>query len=413
MDDNEHEGTFDHLFTDAVQGSAEPSPYDPWRSATAANPDAVSLGVGYPFPDLFPDDELGSAAESSFDADPEALQYGGGEDADRLVEIVGDRVRKRGIDCTPDQIVLTDGATRAIDAVSQAFLDPGRIVFTEAPTFTGSLKVFRNYGATIVGCSLDRDGLDIDAIERELRDRQRDGRGLPTLCYMIPTFQNPTGTTLSLERRRKLLELAAEYDFVILEDDAYGELRYDGENVAPLAALDESGRVVYVGTFSKTIAPGVRVGWAVADEAIATRLDRLNVGAPNTFSQSVVSRYCADGTLEETVPELRRAYEQRLDRMLAQLSEHMPSAVRWTEPDGGFFVWLELPEGIDAEAMLPDAAEAGVVYMPGSTFFPDEGGERFLRLSFSGASLPDIDRGIAALARTVRASATISCECES
>ncbi|MCU4743300.1 PLP-dependent aminotransferase family protein [Natronoglomus mannanivorans] len=411
MDERERSGRFGHLFSETARATGGWSAYETWRSATAANPDAVSLGVGFPFPDSFPNDELLSAAERTFDGDGDrALQYGGGADAALLPEFVAERARTRGIDCDAEQIELTDGATRAIDAVSHAFLDSGDTLFTEAPTFPGTLAVFRNYGVDIVGCPLDRDGLDVDALERELRERREDGRSLPTLFYTIPTFQNPTGTTLSLERRRRLLELAAEYDFVVLEDDAYGDLRYDGEDVPPLAALDEWGRVVHVGTVSKTVAPGVRIGWVIADEEIVAQVNRTNVGASNTLAQSVVGRYFADGYYEENVSELREAYEKRRDRMLASLEEHLGSTARWIEPEGGFFVWVKLSGemGVDTDELLSTAAEEGVIYMPGSSFFPvadgENGGEdeRSLRLSFSYGSLEEIERGVEALARAVR-----------
>ena len=404
MDDNERTERFDHLFAEPVRETLGESTYGEWRSISA--PDAAPLGVGFPYPESFPNDDLVDAADAVFDEEGDtALQYGGSDYGDQLVEAIVERARERGIDCDDDQVLLTNGGTNAVDAICRTFLDPGDTLFVEAPTFMGVLKLFGNFGVEVEGFPVDEDGLDVDAVARELEARREDGRELPTVFYTIPTFQNPTGTTLSLDRRERLLDLAAEYDFVVLEDDAYGDLRYEGDDVPTLAELDEDGRVVHVGTFSKTIAPGVRTGWVIAHPEIHAQVRRMNAGGTNTFTRGVLGRYCTDGAFEENLAELREAYAERLDHTLRCLDEHMPPEVEWTEPEGGFFVWVEFPEGADTDELLADAAEEGVVYLPGSMFFPDDSGENGLRLSFSFASLDEIDSGIEALAR-VASSAT-------
>lgn len=388
------------LFTTAVQATIDDEGYGAWRSISA--PDAVSLSFGFPYPDSFPNEELLSAARGVFAEEGDvALQYTGGRYAAQLTDLVAELALRRGIDCNADQVVLTNGSTHAIDVVCRLFIEPKDSIFVEAPTFMGALRLFRNYDADVTGFPMDDDGLDVGALADELAARRAEKRPLPKLLYTIPTFQNPTGTTLTLDRRRRLLELAEEYDFVILEDDAYGVLRYDGEDVSPLKALDDSGRVVYVGTFSKTIAPGIRTGWVIADGPIIEQVDRLNPGGTNTFTQGVLGRYCRDGYYDENVSELRRTYEQRRDLMLDRLTALMPPSTEWTTPDGGFFVWVTLPNGFDSAELLSTAAEAGVVYLPGEHFF--EGRERCdsLRLSFSYASLDEIDRGIEALAEAI------------
>ena len=401
MTEDARTGAFDHLFTETVRDGLDAEGYGSWRAIDA--PDAVSLSFGFPFPASLPNDDLVAAADAVFEAEGDrALQYGGGEYSDRLPEFIAERERERGIDCEEDDVLLTNGSTHAIDAVCHAFLEPGDGVFVEAPTFMGALKLFENYGVEISGFENDADGLDVDAVGAELEARREEGRTLPKLLYTIPTFQNPTGTTLSLDRRKRLLDLAEEYDFVVLEDDAYGELRYHGDDVPPLAALDETGRVVRVGTFSKTIAPGVRTGWVVAHPEIREQVGRLAAGGTNTFTQSVLGRYFAEGRFEENLAEFRATYEERCDHMLDVLDDHMPHAVEWTEPDGGFFVWVELSDDIDAEELLPAAAEEGVTYLPGEMFFPDDRGENGLRLSFSHASFEAMERGVEALARAVR-----------
>lgn len=399
--DAERTSALDHLFAPAVRDGLGGEGYGSWRSIDA--PDAVSLSFGFPFPESFPNDELLAAMEAVFEEEGgKAMQYGGGEYSDRLAETVAERERARGIDCDEGNVLLTNGATHAIDVVAHAFLERGDEVFVEAPTFMGTLKLFENYGVEVTGIGIDDDGLDVEALAAELESRREEGRPLPKLLYTIPTFQNPTGTTLSRDRRERLLDLAAEYDFVVLEDDAYGDLRYRGEDVAPLKALDETGRVVRVGTFSKTVAPGVRSGWVLADEDLLETLGRLCAGGTNTFTQSVLGYYCTEGRFEGNVAELRTAYEERRDHMLACLDEHMPASADWTEPDGGFFVWVELPESLDAEELLPAAAEEGVTYLPGDLFYPDSRGQNCLRLSFSYVTLDEMERGIAALARATR-----------
>jgi 2-aminoadipate transaminase len=387
----------DHLFSETVRETLGQSAYGAWREVDA--PGAVSLAFGFPFPGSFPYDELLAAAGAVVEAEPDRmLQYGGGEHADRLPELVAGRERDRGVDCSDEAVVLTGGANHAIDLVCRLFLDPGDHLLTGAPTFMGALSSFGNHAVEVTGVPVDGDGLDVGAVEAELRERRAGGRPVPKLVYAVPTFQNPTGITLPRDRREHLLELAAEFDFAVLEDDAYGELRYDGDDVPPLAALDDAGRVVRVGTFSKTVAPGVRTGWAVAHEEVAAQLRRLNAGGPNVFTQGTVARYVEDH-FEDNVDRLRAAYAERRDHMLDCLDAHMPDGTDWTEPEGGFFVWVTLPEGVDAEALLPAAAEEGVTYLPGEMFYPDGGGERSLRLSFSHVDLGAMEEGVAALGR--------------
>ncbi|WP_114576412.1 PLP-dependent aminotransferase family protein [Saliphagus sp. LR7] len=398
-------GTIDRLRTDAVRESPA-SPYDAWREVSTTQPEAVQLGVGFPFTDAFPAEELAAATDEVLREEPEALQYGGSETADSLPGAVADHVGRRGLRIEPDEVIVTGGASRTIDAIADVFLEPGRLVFTEEATFPSAVTYFRDHGAAVAGCALDRDGLDVAALAEELARRERTGKVLPTLLYTIPTFQNPTGTTLPRERREALLDLATEYDFAILEDDAYGALRYDGEDVPPLAAMDRErpgpDRVIHVGTAAKTIAPGVRIGWVIAPEAVSEEIERRHAGAANSFARSAVARYLAEEPLEESVADLRESYRSRRDHMLSRLAREMPSHTDWTEPDGGFFVWVTLLEGTDSEAMLPQAAAEGVIYMPGSAFYPNEGGENRLRLSFSTGTPAEIEGAVAALARTIR-----------
>lgn len=375
--------------------------YGPWRSAM--DTEAVPLSFGRPYPAAFPEDDLIGAITDVFDEEAEdALQYGGGEYADLLADAVVDIVGNRGVECTPDEVVLTNGAKHALDIVCRTFLDPGDLIATESPTYMTGLRLFRDYGVDIEGYGMDADGLDVDALAADLETRAGNGDPIPTLVYTVPNFQNPTGKTLSRERRTRLLELAETYDFLILEDDPYGELRFDGEDPPLLKELDESGRVIHVNTFSKTVGPGLRTGWILADEPVAARLERMNPGGTNVFTQSLIARYWDADRYEENVAEVCEGYEKRRDAMLEALETHMPPGTDWNDPDGGYFVWIRFPEGVDAEAMVPDAADRGVTYLPGSVFHPGEGGRRNARLSFSHPSPERVEEGIARLAAAVR-----------
>lgn len=392
----------EELFSEAVRETMTPgSESSTWSTLSA--PDAVSFEFGFPYPGSFPNEELIKAAEGLFAEEGDvALQYTGGEYADRLTEHVADIEGRRGIDCPSEHVTLTTGSTQAIDLVCRLFLDPGDGVLVESPTFMGALGTFETHGATLERTVVDEEGLDTAALERDLEARRNAGRRLPKLLYTIPTFHNPTGRTLPEDRREHLLELAAEYDFVVLEDDAYGLLRYDGDPVTPLRALDDRSRVVRVSTFSKTIAPGVRTGWILADSVVNDQLQRLNTAGPNRLTKGVLSRYIEDGHFDDTLRELRTAYERRRDRMLDELDDWMPQGTTWSTPNGGFFVWVTLPNGLDSTELLPDAADAGVLYLPGEHFSVDDGDPGSLRLAFSHVTPHEITEGVQALAGAAR-----------
>lgn len=403
MSESDRERRFDHLFATTVRERLDDAGYAGGASPPA--PDAVPLTYGFPYPESFPVAALRSAVETVLDEEAaDVLQYGGGEYVERLHDGILAHEAVHDVDATRDELLVTNGATHALDAIGATFLDPGDEVLVESPSFVWSLAVLDNHGAELTGVDLDEDGLDPDALEALLEHRKAAGRPIPKLLYTIPSFQNPTGATLTRERRERVLELAQQYDFLVVADDAYGELRFEGESPPPLSALDGSGRVIRLGTVSKTIAPGVRTGWIVAHEALTEQIGHMAAGGTNTFTQSVLGRYFDAGHYEPTLGGLLEGYETRRDAMIDALERHLPPGSSWTEPKGGFFLWVTLPEGVDAEDMLPLAAEEGVTYLPGERFYVDDGaGTRSLRLSFSHVTPDELDEGVAALARATEA----------
>lgn len=400
MSEDTDPSAIDHLLTETVQSVIDKSAYGDWRAI--ANADAVALSFGFPDPDLFPQTELIASANAALeDAGDDELQYGGGSYTEALESFLVEQETDRGIDFDSQDLLVTNGATHAIDSTCRAFLEPGDTILVEQPTFMGVLGVFWNFGVNIVGVPVDEDGMDVTALREILRDRQEAGLDSPKLLYTIPDFHNPTGTTLSRKRREEILGVAKDHDFAIIEDGAYSDLYFEDEAPLPLATLDDKGRVIRVGTFSKTIAPGIRLGWLTAPSRVREGIRSAAAGGTNTFTRGAVGHYCETGKLNQAVPELRETYAHRCAHMLDALETEMPEDVTWTEPEGGFFTWVELPDGVDTDAMLADAASAGVTYLPGSMFYPDEGGENALRLSFTFVKPDKITEGIRILAEVI------------
>ncbi|RQG95453.1 aminotransferase-like domain-containing protein [Natrarchaeobius chitinivorans] len=388
------------LMTDTAQANINRSKYGSWRSIGTA--ETTSLTSGFPYPESFPTDQLVKSIQTVFDEEgDQALQYGGGEYAEKLESWIASREADRGIDLEESNVLITNGATHAIDTTCRAFFRPGDTLITEEPTFLGSIRTFKNLGINVVGTPLDGEGLDVSALASELELRRHNNEPLPKALYTTPSFQNPTGTTMPKRRRERLLELATEFNFVVIEDDAYRDLRYEGDPEPPLAALDDSGRVIRIGTFAKTIAPGVRLGWLVAAKPVREAIETLFAGGKNTFTRSVVGHYCADGHFADSVPTLKAEYARRRDLMLDALESHMPANVSWSEPSGGFFIWVEIDDEIAIDELLTEAIEEGVSFLPGPMFYPHDGGENAFRLSFSHVEPSEIEDGIRALGTAI------------
>jgi 2-aminoadipate transaminase len=364
-------------------------------------PEIISFAGGLPAPELFPVDDILCAAERVLkESGPGALQYSPTEGFPPLREAFAAESRKRGIDCTAEDILITTGSQQPLDLAGKIFLDAGDCVVTESPTYMAAIQAFQTYGARFAAAPTDNEGLIPEALP-ELIERER-----PKFLYTIPSFQNPTGVTLTAERRRVLYSIAARYELVVLEDDPYGALRYAGTAIDPIKSQDTEGLVIYLSTVSKTIAPGLRIGWAVASEQIRHKMTIAKQAADlhtSSLDQRIVHRYLADFDSGAHIERIRRSYGERFSIMDAALSEHMPAGFTWTHPQGGMFLWVTCPEGVNTNELMREAFARKVLFVPGQDFFPDTPGNRFMRLNFSNASPERIREGIRRLAEVCQA----------
>lgn len=379
-------------------------PFTPPRPAPwAARPVRFDFGGGRPDPASLPYAGLARATAEVLEREgPDALTYGGGQGYDGLRDlIVWKLARREGLAITRDEVFITNGSSQAINIIADTFVDPGDVVITEAPTFSATLGTLRRHGAEVHGIPLDDEGMRTDALEARLAELAARGRR-PKLIYTIDVFHNPTGVTLSAQRRRELLRLAEQHGVLVVEDEAYGDLRYEGEAVPSLYALDRSGLVLRCSTFSKILAAGVRLGYVVGHPDLIARLMPLKQDwGTNPFVSRVAAYYLREH-LDEHVAELIAVYRRKRDAMLAGLERGLGSSASWSRPAGGFFVWLRLPDGTDNAKLAELAAERQVSYVSGAGFFPDGSGTDFIRLAFSYASVEDITEGIDLLAEAIR-----------
>jgi 2-aminoadipate transaminase len=365
--------------------------------AAASRPDVISLSGGMPDVRRVPHDAVTRATRDAMRHDgPSALQYGGSEGRAALRQIIVGLMGESGVRLGPDDLIVTAGAQQGLDLLARVFLDPGDVVIAEGPTYVGALQAFSVYQPDIHCVPMDEGGMRIDLLEAELR---RLGPRGAKFIYTIPNFQNPAGVTLVPERRRRLLELARTYDIPVVEDDPYGRLRYEGGHILPLRALDAD--VIYLGTFSKILAPGLRLGWMAAPRPILARVLLAKQAADlcgSAFSQSVAEHYMTGTGWRRVLADLTSTYGARRDAMLDALSEFFPADVTWTHPEGGFFVWVTLPAHLDTKALLAEAVQHGVTFVPGSDFFPDGRGGNCMRLAFCYESPEQITEGVRRLA---------------
>jgi 2-aminoadipate transaminase len=371
-------------------------------------PDVISFAGGLPAPDVFPVEEFQEACKRVLvNNGPEALQYGTTDGYLPLREMIARHTARYGIQVTPDNILITSGSQQALDLIGKIFINPGDNILVEAPTYLGALQAWRAYGAEFVSVPFDDNGMKSDELEKALRYG-------PKFIYALPNFQNPTGVTTSLERRERLVEMADRYGVPIIEDDPYGQLRYEGYHLPSLVVLDSkargdsvcySGNVIYLSTFSKILAPGVRLAWVVAPVEVVQKLIQAKQGADlhtATFNQMVAHEVGHHGFFDRHIEHICEVYRERRNVMLDALAEHMPAGVHWTEPQGGLFLWITLPEDMSAAEILKIAIERKVAFVVGAPFYANGGGENTMRLNFSNAKPEKIVEGIARLGIVIK-----------
>ncbi len=378
--------------------------YDPLANVQAAGPPgSISFIYGLPDPETFPLKELNSAFKFVFEEKGElALQYGPNQGYGPLIDYLRDKIRREeGQVLERPQIMLSGGASQALDHCCSLFARSGDSVIVEAPSYHESLLLLRNHGLSAHAIPVDEDGMNMEILELTLKDLRAQGIK-PSFIYTIPTFQNPSGITLSEKRRRELLKIARVEDVLIIEDDVYCDLGYEGTKIPTLFSLDEGKRVIRFGSFSKIIAPGLRLGWILGPENIIKRLIRSGLrsmgGGANPLSAIAMAAYCRKGLLEPHIVSLKQVYKERRDVLMAALESAMPTGVSWTKPAGGFFIWITLPHGLKSDDVKKAAKDENIYFLAGDPFFTGQPSAQHLRLSFSYVSLDKIQEGIKKLA---------------
>ncbi len=372
-------------------------------------PDIISFGGGMPAPEVFPVEEFTSACERVLkDLGAQALQYGSTDGYLPLREMIARHTARYGIRISSDNILITSGSQQALDLIGKVFINPGDRILVEEPTYLGALQAWNAYGAEYVTIRMDENGMITEELESALRCGVK-------FIYVLPNFQNPTGVTLSLERRKQLIEIADRYGVPIIEDDPYGQLRYEGENLPSVVSLDNEfrnngeneyrGNVIYLSTFSKTLAPGLRLAWVVAPTQVIRKLVQAKQGGDlhtSTFNQIVAYEVARGGFLDRHIWLIRRIYSERRNIMLDAMEELFPPGVRWTRPQGGLFLWGMLPEEMNSADVLKVAVERKVAFVPGASFYALGGGQNTMRLNFSYSNPEQIKTGIERMAGVLK-----------
>jgi len=377
---------------------------------SATIPGLISLSAGYPAPEMFPWDDLQSiTAQLLARRDGNTLQYGATRGYRPLIEhLLANTLQTRGIPARFEDLIITSGSQQGLDLVGRVLIDPGDPVIVELPTYSGAIAAFHNLGASLVGVAQDAEGIAMAAVDRAAADLARQGRPAKFI-YVTPNFQNPAGLLMSARRRLELLDAARRHDLVILEDDPYGSIYFEDvatlADTRPIKADDADGRVIYLGSFSKILVPGLRVAWLVAPPPIAQKIELCKQAADissGVFDQRIVHGALVGGVIDRIAPDLRAHYQAKRTVMERALERHLAGRVRWTSPRGGFFLWIEMP-GIDDRELLERALRQKVSFVPGSAFFVDGHGHAFARLAFSGITHEQIEQGIARLAAALNA----------
>ncbi len=373
--------------------------------AITARPEVISLAGGLPDTSTFPPETFAAVtAKIAEESCAKALQYGPTDGLDETKGCIAEVMAAEGMHAHHEDIVVTTGGQQVIDLVTKTLIDPGDVIIAEGPTYPGAVPVFNAYQADVVQVDMDSDGMRVDLLEETLDRLGREGRR-PKFIYTVPSFQNPAGVTMSLPRRRRLVEVANQRELLVLEDNPYGLLRYEGEPLPPLFSLDGGVFVMYLGTFSKILSPGIRLGWVVAPPPV---LEKINLGkqeadlCTSTLSQLMVQAYFKQGDWRDYVGSLSEIYRSRRDAMLAALADHFPREAEWTRPAGGLFIWATLPSYIDTTDLLARALRDNVAFVPGAAAFLDGRGHSSMRLNFSGCDEARLREGIRRIGEVIK-----------
>ncbi|UCC38557.1 MAG: PLP-dependent aminotransferase family protein [Candidatus Aminicenantes bacterium] len=371
-------------------------------------PGVISFAGGLPYPGLFPVDELKDITNTVLEREgPQALQYGPTEGDERLIEFIVNWMREdEKAEIDKENIMIVSGSQQALDLIGRIFIDPGDPIIVGLPSYVGALQAFNSYRANFIGVPVDKEGMNSDRVEEILKEYSKKEKNIKFI-YVVPDFQNPAGVTMTLERREKLLDLCYEFETIIVEDSPYRELRFEGQSAPMIGAMDKRGYAFTLHTFSKIFSPGPRIGWIIANKAIMDKIIMAKQAADlctSPFSQAVVYEFCRRGLLEPHIKKIVNAYRKKRDIMLQALEDYMPkdAGIDWTHPQGGLFLWITLPEHLDAEELFPRAVDKKVAYVMGSAFHFDGSGKNTLRLNFSYPSEEQIDEGIKRLADLFR-----------
>ncbi len=368
-------------------------------------PDVISFAGGTPDPETFPREELARIAFQEIQKNyAYSLQYSTTEGNVELRRAFLEILREDGIEAELEEIMITTASQQGLDLVAKTFLDPGDVVYLELPSYLGAIQAFRAFEAELVGITLEEDGMDLERLREQVKKDRARGKN-PKLIYVIPDFQNPAGVCWSREKREGLLAIAAEEDLLVVEDAPYRALRFAGEKLPSLKGMDREGRVVFLFTLSKILAPGLRLAALVGTEEIVNKVVAVKQATDlctPALTQALALRFLKEHDIEDHIGKLRRCYREKRNAMIAALEKYMPEGVRWTRPEGGLFLWVTLPPGLDTEKMLPKALERKVAYVSGSPFFVDGKGQNTMRLSFAIATLEQIEEGIRRLAEVIK-----------
>jgi 2-aminoadipate transaminase len=368
-------------------------------------PDMISFAGGFPNPETFPTELIREIANDVLKKDgTQTLQYGITEGYAPLREVIASRMKKKGMDAGMENVLIVSGSQQVIDLVGKVFIDPKDIIVVSAPTYLTALTGWTVYQTSFESIPIDDNNMRMDIFEDRMKKLARKSNP-PKMVYALPNFQNPAGVTMPEKNRRKLVDLASEYDFLILEDDPYGELRYVGDHIVPIKHFDDEGRVIYMCTFSKVLAPGLRVGWVVAQPDILRKMIIAKQSADvctNVLGQRIAHKYVAEGHMDQQIEKIKTVYSRKMNIMLSGMDEFMPKGLRWTKPEGGMFLWVTLPEGMDSGDLLKKALKKRVAFVSGRAFFAEpKEGLSTLRLNFTHPSDQMITEGLRRLGSVI------------